>query len=268
MERIRRAMQRLFIAGITTMLAIAPMTAHAAGTPTLDSLWNQPQGVSMDSAFYVFQAWWDGYRNTVSNDPTQRGFDELTRANADLLNAYTLLQHAHAGGAQPVAIVDPLLASAYDAVTGSNLKAPVGEVFASINRGLLSAEGRQSSSDQVSALLQDYRALQAAGIRDLQSSGTTAYVGLIASNAQREADFLTQVQGVSTPDDGLTSLLADAVLQTTTVAHRQSLTALARGSHGQGNGVGHANAGGNGLRNGHGHDPRKGTGDSQVSGKK
>jgi hypothetical protein len=263
MQPVRRAMQRLLFAGIVSMLAIAPLTAHAAATPTLDSLWNQPQGLSMDSALYVVQAWWDGFNTSVSSDPTQRGFEELNRANADLLNAYTLLQHAHAGGAQPVAVVDPLLASAYNAVTGSNVKAPVGEVFASINQGLLSLEGRGSSSDQVSALLEEYRAMQAAGIHDLQGRGVSTYDALITSNAQREADFLTQVQRVSTSDDGVTSLLQAASLQTTTIAHHQSLVALAVLAHGDGHAYGNANQHGNG----HGQHQGAGNGTSDGNGK-
>jgi hypothetical protein len=250
MRQIRRAMRRLFIAGISSLLALAPLTGDAAPTPTLDSLWSERQGLSMDSALYVFQAWLDGSSNQFSSDPTQRGFDELGRANADLLSAYTLLEHAHQGGAQPVAIIDPLLAGAYDGVTGSDVKAPLGELFASINRGLLTLEGRGSTNDQVSGLLEESRAMQAAAIRDLRTAGT-GYDTLIASNAQREADFLTQVQRVSTPEDGLASLLAGASLQATTVAHHQSLTDLAALRPGERNGEGKANAHDNGTANGH-----------------
>ena len=259
MRQIRRAMQRLFIAAITSTLAIAPLSAHAASTPALDSLWNEPQGVSMDSALYVFQAWLDGSTSHFSSDPRQRGFDELSRANTDLLNAYTLLEHVHQGGAQPVAIIDPLLAGAYDGVTGSGVKAPLGELFASINHGLLTLEGHGSTNDQIVGLLEESRAMQAAGIRDLQAGGA-GYDTLIASNAQREADFLTQVQRASTPDDGLASLLAGASLQATTVAHHRSLTALATLAQGEGNGKNDASAHGKGNANGHdnGHGQQQG----------
>lgn len=249
MRQIRRAVQRLFLASISVILALAPLTAHAASTPTVDSLWNEPQGLSMDSALYVFQAWWDGSSSHFSSDPTQRGFDELSRANADLLNAYTLLEDAHQG-AQPVPLIDPLLAGAYDGVTGSEVKAPVAELLASINHSLLSLEGRGSTNDQVAALLEESRAMQAAGMRDLQAGGT-GYDALIASNAQREADFLAQVQRVSTPDDGLASLLAGASLQAETVAHHQSLAALAALGHGQGNSKATGNTHGNGNASGH-----------------
>jgi hypothetical protein len=256
-------MQRFLTATIAALVAmIAPLAAQAAATPTLDSLWSQPQGLSMDSALYAVQAWWDGSNNELSNNPTQRGFDELNRANADLLNAYTLLEHAHAG-AQPVAILDPLVSSVYNTVTGSNVKAPLGALFGSVNQSLLSLEGRGSNSDQVAALLQEYRAMQAAALRDLHGNGTTSYDALIASNAQREADFLTQVQRVSTPEDGLASLLADATLQTATVAHHQSLTALAGVSHDPGKGNGHAY----GNANGHGNGNAGGHGQGQGAGK-
>ena len=267
MDQLRRTMQRLFVAIISSMLAFAPLMAHAAATPSLDSLWNEPQGLSMDSALYVLQAWLDGSSNKFSNDPTERGFDELSRANTDLLDAYALLEHAHQAGAQPVPIIDPLFAGAYDGVTGSQVKAPVGELFASINRGLLTLEGRGSIKDQVAGLLEESRAMQAAGIRDLQTRGA-GYDNLIASNAQREADFLTQLQGVSTPDDGLTSLLAGAVLQTTTVAHHRSLTALASLRQGNGAGSGHGNGRGNGYGQGQGHGQGQGAGtsNSQANG--
>jgi hypothetical protein len=268
MRLLRRAMQRLLIAGICSMLATAPVAGHATATPTLDGLWNQPQGLSMDSALYVVQAWWDGYNDGVSSDPTQRGFDELSRANADLLNAYTLLEHAHSGGPQPIPIVDPLLANAYDAVTGSNDTAPVASMVTAINNRLLSLEGRGSNSNRVGALLEEYRAMQAAAIRDLRHGGASSYDALIASNAQREADFLTQVQRVSTPDDGLASLFADATLQTTTVAKGQSLTALATSAHGNGKGSGNANTKGNAHASGHGHGQGAGNANPQPSGPK
>ncbi|HEY9286429.1 MAG TPA: hypothetical protein VIT43_00235 [Candidatus Dormibacteraeota bacterium] len=261
MQRLRRAIQRLFIAGISFMLAVAPLTARANSMPTLDSLWNEPQGLSMDSALYVFQAWFGGYSDQMSSDPSQRGFEELSRANTDLLNAYTLLQHAHQGGPQPVAIIDPLLAGAYDGVTGSDGKAPVAELFASINQGLLALEGRESTTEQVAALLEESRAMQAAGLRDLETGGS-GHDALIASNAQREADFLTQVQRVATPEDDLASLLAAATLQATTVAHHQSLTALAALGNGKRNGQATSNASGNGHANGH----DKGHGQQQANG--
>ena len=252
MQPVRRAMQRVLLAGMAAILAGAPLSAHAAGTPSVDSLWNEPQGLSMDSALYVFQGWFDNTQ--ISSDPTQRGFDELSRANSDLLNAYTLLQHAHQGSPQPVPVLDPLLANAYDAVTGSTQKAPLAELFTSINQGLLTLEGRGSIDDQVTGLLQQSRAMQAAGLRDLQSKGSSCD-SLIASNAQREADFLTQVARVSTPEDGLAPLLAGAALQATTVAHHQSLSALASLASEE-----HAGKDGHGIANAYGHGTGKGHG--------
>ena len=255
MRVLRRAMRRLVALAATSLVALTPLTVGASGAPTVDSLWNWPQGVSMDSALYVIQSWWDGYNRKVSNDPTQRGLDELSQANADLLNAYTLLQHEHGSGPQEVAVIDPLLSTVYDAVTGSNVKAPLGSLFSGINRGLLSLEGRDSTSDLVRSLLQDYRAKQAAGARDLHVRADNAYEPLLSSNAKREGDFLTQVRQVSTPEDGVASLLADADLQTGTLANHKSLNeiAAAGADHAKGFNNGHRQgAAGNGKSQGNG----------------
>ena len=230
------------------MVALAPLTAGASGTPNVDSLWNWPQGVSMDSALYVIQSWWDGHNRKVSNDPTQRGLDELSQANADLLNAYILMQHAHAAP-QPVAVIDPLLSTTYNAITGSNVKAPLGSLFSGINHGLLSLEGRGSTSDLVRALLQDYRAKQAAAVRDLDARTDNVYDPLLSSNTKREADFLTQVQQVSAPEDGVASLLADADQQTSTLANHKPVKDIAPApgaDHGKGSNNSNANSQGNG----------------------
>jgi hypothetical protein len=252
MRILRRAMLRLVAATIAAIMAVIPLTAGASGMPSVDSLWNAPQGTPMDSALYVIQSWWDGYNRQVSNDPTQRGLDELSQANADLLNAYTLLQHEHSSAPQPVAILDPLLSSVYDAVTGSNAKAPLGSLFSAINHGLLSLEGRDSTGELVRALLQDYRAKQAVAVRDLHARAGSRYDGLLAGNAHREADFLTQVTQVSAPDDGVASLLADADLQTTILASHKSLDELALAAsadHGKGSDNGHGQGGGQGQGN-------------------
>jgi len=226
------------------MVALAPLTVGASGVPNVDSLWNWPQGVSMDSPLYVIQSWWDGHNRKVSNDPTQRGLDELSQANADLLNAYTLLQHEHAAP-QPVAVIDPVLSAAYNAVTGSNVKAPLGSLFSGINHGLLSLEGRGSTGDLVRALLVDYRAKQAAAVRDLDARTDNVYDPLLSSNTTREADFLTQVRQVSAPEDGVASLLADADLQTSTLANHKSLNGIGSGAgadHGKASNNGHGQA--------------------------
>lgn len=248
MGSIRRATRRLpasIISALLVALSAAPLSAAAAGAPSVDSLWNRPQGLQMDSAFYAIQSWWDRYNRQVSDDPSQRGIDELSQANSDLLNAYVLLQHEHQS-AQPVAIIDPLLAGIYDAITGSTVKAPLGALFGGINQGLLNMEGRASSSETVKALLQDYRAKQAVAVRDLHARAGSAYDSLLASNGQREADFLAQVQEVSAPADEVQSLLADAGRQTSALVKQHGGNGLTADTHG----TGHVNGSGNGKANG------------------
>jgi hypothetical protein len=206
--------RRLLAAGIAGALALAPLSVAAAAGSEVDALWNQPDGVSVDSAYYVVQTWWDGLTRATPSDPTQRGLDELAQANTDLLNAYTLLQRQRTDpGPQPVAIIDPLLSSAYNAVTGSNVKAPIGSMFNWANQSLLKLEGRGSTSEIVGSLLQDYRAKQAAAMRDLPS-GHADTDALLAANAQRETAFLVKIKGVAAPADGLAAML-DAADQST-----------------------------------------------------
>ena len=206
--------RRLLAVGIAGALALAPLSAAAAASSEVDALWNQPDGVSVDSAYYVVQSWWDGLTRGTQSDPTQRGLDELARANTDLLNAYTLLQRQRTDpGPQPVAIIDPLLSSVYNFVTGSNVKAPVGSVFNWANQGLLNLEGRGSVNDIIRSLMQDYRSKQAAAMRDLPS-GQANTDALLAANAQRETAFLVKIKGVAAPTDGLAGLL-DAADQST-----------------------------------------------------
>src|SRR2546421_3703470 len=147
MPPISRVIQLRIVAATTAAaLSLFPLTAGAAGGAEVDALWNQPQGVNVDSAFYVIQNWWDGLARAAQNDPTQRGLDELAQANADLLNAYTLLQQQRIGaGPQPVAVIDPLLSSLYNFVSGAHAKAPVASIFNWANQGLLKLEGRGST---------------------------------------------------------------------------------------------------------------------------
>src|ERR1700674_607723 len=160
-------MQRRFVATcVVAALSLLPVTAQAAGTADVDALWNQPQGVSVDSAFYVVQEWWDGVMRGAQSDPTQRGLAALAQANADLLNAYTLLQQKRSGaGAQPVAVIDPFLAGTYNFITGSNAKEPIGSVLNWANQSLLTLHAGGSTTDIVQSLLKDYRSQQAAAER-------------------------------------------------------------------------------------------------------
>ena len=223
MLSLRRPLQCLAAAG-TAFALLTPITAAATGSgPSADSLWNQADGLSMDSALYVVQDWLNGFNRQVSDNPTRRGLDELAQANSDLLAAYTLLQHRN-DGPQPVPVVDPLFAGVYDAITGSTAKAPLGSLFSGINHGLLSLEGRGTTDETARRLLEDYRIRQAVGTRDLHRSGSAANDQLIAANAQRQADFLARLRTVAMPADGLATLLDDASRETASLAH-SSLTA-------------------------------------------
>jgi hypothetical protein len=232
---IRRVVQRrLVAASVVAVLSLVPLTAEAAGAGDVDALWNQPQGMSVDSAFYVVQVWWDGLAHTAESDPIQRGMDELAQANADLLNAYTLLQRQRSGaGPQPVAIIDPLLSSLYNVITGANAKAPVGSMFNWANESLLKLEGRGSSNDIVQALLKDYRSKQAAAERDLHLTAASDLAPLWAANADRESAFLVKIKAVTTSADGLAGVLQEA---------DQSTTALALKHRGDGSGNAPVNA--------------------------
>ena len=105
------------------------------------------------------------------------------------------------------------MSSVYNAVTGSNVKAPVGSVFNWANQGLLKLEGRGSVNDIVRSLMQDYRAKQTAAMRDLPS-GHADTDALRAANAERETAFLVKIKSVAVPTDGLAGLL-DAADQST-----------------------------------------------------
>ena len=203
--------RRLVAACVAVTISLVPLTANAAGAVDVDALWNQPQGISVDSAFYSVQAWWDGVTRSTQSDPTQRGMAELAQANTDLLNAYTLLQQQRSGaGPQPVAIIDPFLSGIYNFITGSNAKAPVGSVLNWANQSLLKLEGRGTTTDIVQALLKDYRVQQTAAESDLHFAARGDAVALWAANADRESAFLLKIKGVAIPSDGLAALLTDA----------------------------------------------------------
>lgn len=229
--------RRLLATTIAAALALAPLTVTAAGGADGDALWNQHDGVSVDSAYYVVQTWWDGLTRATPSDPTQRGLDELAQANSDLLNAYSLLQRQRTDpGPQPVALIDPLLSSIYNFVTGAHVKAPVGSVFNWANEGLLKLEGRGSAADIVRSLMQDYRARQAAAMHDLPS-GQVETDAVLTANAQRESAFLLKIKSIAIPADGLAGLLDAADQSTMAVA-----AAHAAGEAGNGNGKGNDKA--------------------------
>jgi len=231
--------RRLVAAAIASAMALTPLTAAASDdTADADALWNKTESVSADSAFYVVQSWWDGMARATQSDSTQRGLDELAQANADLLSAHSLLLRQRTDpGPHPVAIIDPLLTSIYNLITGSNAKAPVGSVFNWINQSLLKLEGRGSTEEIVRALLKDYQAKQDAAERDLRATTSFDADALLTTNAQRETAFLLKIKAVCNPGNGLASLLQDI---------DQSTTALAARHHGNGNANANANANANG----------------------
>jgi hypothetical protein len=216
---------------VVAVLSLAPLTAQAAGAADVDALWNQPQGVGVDSAFYVVQAWWDGLTRGTS-DPTQRGLAELAQANADLLNAYTLLQQKRSGeGPQPVAVIDPFLSGIYNFITGANTKAPVGSLMNWANQSLLSLEGRGSTTDIVQSLLKDYRSQVAAAERDL--AGRSDLIALWAANADRDTAFLAKIKGVAIASDGVAASLNDAGHSTIAIAAKKRAEAQPKGTSAQ-----------------------------------
>jgi hypothetical protein len=222
--------RRLVAACVVAALSLLPLTANAAGGVDVDALWNQPQGVSVDSAFYSVQEWWDGLTRIMPSDPTQRGMAELAQANADLLNAYTLLQQQRNGaGAQPVAVIDPFLSGIYNFITGSNAKAPIGSLMSWANQSLRKLEGRGSTNDIVQSLLKDYRTQQAAAERDLHLAARGDAVALWAVNADRESAFILKIKGLAIPEDGLSALLNDAGQSTIALAARHRAEAAAKG---------------------------------------
>ena len=223
--------RRLVAACLVVALWMVPLTAQAASATDVDALWNQPQGVSVDSAFYVVQAWWDGVTRATS-DPAQRGLAELAQANADLLDAYTLLQQKRSGGGpQPVAVIDPFLSGVYNFITGSNTKAPVGSLLNWANQSMLNLEGRGSTTDIVQSLLKDYRSQVAAAERDLAGRGDL--VALWTANADRDTAFLSKIKGVAVASDGLTASLTDAGHSTIAIAAKKRAESQSQGSTGQ-----------------------------------
>jgi hypothetical protein len=237
---LRRAMRRRLLAAVAiSVTAFAPLTVRASTAPDVNALWNEPDGVRVDSGLYVVQVWWNSFNEEIPTDPTQRGLAELSQANQDLLNAHTLLQEKHdTQGPQPVAPIDPLLSTIYNALTGANISAPLGSLFDSMNKSLLKFEGRGGTNDIVRGLLQDYRIKQAVALRDLNQKPSAEMDGLLTANAQRESEWLGRIQAVATPGEGLADQLNKA---------DRSTAALA--SHGKSD-AGHGKAGSSGNGNG------------------
>jgi hypothetical protein len=198
-------LRRLAAAALAAALLV-PITANAGAGVDVDAVWNPPEGISPDSAFYPLQSWWDGMGH-FGETATERGWRELTQANTDLLNAYSLLLRIrNQSGPQPVAIIDPLLSSIYNAVTGSQARAPIGSLLSGLNQSLLKLEGRGSGHDIIRALLKESQDKQAAAEQDLRAAGPEA-AALLNANRQRAAAVLDKIQAAATPEDGLASVL-------------------------------------------------------------
>jgi hypothetical protein len=235
---LRRIMQpRLLAAAIASVMALVPLSTAASSNFDVDVLWNQPDGISVDSGWYVVQGWLSGLNSTVADDPTQRGLDELAQANADLQNAYRLLNEQRTNpGPHPVALLDPLLSGVYNAVTGSNISAPIGSFFDWVNQGMLKLEGRGSTADIARYLLQDYRVQQAVGLRDVRRQDGSDLEAMISLNTQREQALLLKISAVSPSTRDLKTMIGDADKSTVALAakHDGHGTTPGKGSDGKG----------------------------------
>ena len=132
-------------------------------------------------------------------------------------------------------MIDPLLTSIYNLITGSHAKAPVGSIFNWINQSLLTLEGRGSMAEIVRTLLKDYQAKQSAAERDLRPTAGLDTDALLTANAHRETAFLLKIKAVSNPGDGLAGLLHEI---------EQSTNAVAARHHGKADGTGQGNGNG------------------------
>lgn len=251
MPRLRNRAVRLLLGGFTTVFLLTiPITAAAgssapdATSAAVDALWNQPQGVRVDSSLYIIQSWWDSLTRATQQDPTQRGLSELQQANSDLLNAYTLLVEQRTDpGPHPVPVIDPVISSVYGAITGNHPKAPLGTVFGWINSLLLKLEGRGSTDDIIQNLLRDYQARQAAADKGLQ--GRPAAEAILTSNWDRQDAVLQKIQSDVDAHDGIGTLVAQVQSDRKSQAGKDH--AGVNGSHGNGNG-GNATGSGQGKK--------------------
>lgn len=230
----------LLAIALAVSMALTAQPATADGdtqdTASVDSLWNQPEGMPVDSGWYFIQAWWDQAALAINRDPTQRGLAELAQANADLLNTYSLLAEARTDpGPHPVALVDPLLSSAYATITGVRVKAPLGSVFAWLNQSMLNVEGRGSTEDIAYRLLRQCGQRQQAAAGDLPQSPDLD--GVWAANSLREQAMLEKLQTLASegPDaTALTAVIADLDQQRQDLLKNRSGKKAAPHAHGNG----------------------------------
>ncbi len=239
-NRARRGLVRapLLLAVVVLGLILTALPAaasEAVGTVSVDSLWNQPGGVSVDSGWYFLQEWWDQALLTANRDQARRGLAELAQANTDLLDAYSLLAEASSDpGPHPVPVIDPLLSGLYGTVTGVHVKAPVGGLFAGLNQAMLTIEGRGSTADITQSLLQDFERRQEAANRDLAHSSDVE--SLWAANSLRQAAVIAELQilaGAGPDAESLSAAVTDLNHQ------RQDLLRQHRDQPAEGTGAGH-----------------------------
>lgn len=220
----RRGLTRapLLVTALAAILTISILPAHADGGPDaamVDSLWNHPQGIRPDSGWYFLQAGWDQAGLILTRDPEQRGLTELSMANADLLNAYSLLAEARTDpGPHPVPLLDPVLSNVYAAISGVHIKAPLGSVFGALNQAMLNIEGRGSTQDITESLLRDYAQHERAAERDLAQSRPLD--SLWAANSLREQAMLAKLQTLG--GDGANAMTLTAAVKKVD-SERQSL---------------------------------------------
>ncbi len=239
-NRARRGLARapLLLAVVVLGLILTALPAaagEAGGTVSVDSLWNQPGGVSVDSGWYFLQEWWDQALLTANRDQAQRGLAELARANTDLLDAYSFLAEASSDpGPHPVPLIDPLLSGLYATVTGVHVKAPVGGLFAGLNQAMLNIERRGSTAEIIQSLLRDFERRQEAANHDLAQSSDVE--SLWAANSLRQAAVIAELQTLAGAGPDAASLSAAV----TDLDHqRQNLLKQPHGQPAGGNGPGH-----------------------------
>lgn len=240
--------------GLTSLPAYAD--EPAANTVTVDGLWNQTDAIRADSGLYFLQTWWDQAGLAINRDPVQRGLAELGQANAALLDAYSLLNEARTDpGPHEVPLVDPLLSRGLGAITGKEVRAPIGSLFASLNQAMLSIEGRGSSQDIIDSVLRHAAQRQREAQRDLAQSPELDAVW--TANSAREQTILGKLLALAGPDANAASVIAAV----TDLDHQRQ--ALAQQHTGRDHGVA---AHQNGQGQGQGNNQSRQSGEQKGSG--
>ncbi len=210
-RRLPRRPWALAFAGALFLLTAQGALADSTAPSQVDALWNQPQGTRVDSAFYVVQSWWDGLVRVAERDPRKRGLQELSQANEDLLNAYTLLEEARNDpGPHPVPVVDPFLSGTYGFITGVHVEAPIGSVVGWLNQAALHVEGRGSTETIITNLIRDYGVQNSRAQRDLASASDAPLAGIVTANTQRQTAMIARIVDVVPPSSSLVAMLKPA----------------------------------------------------------